>query len=85
MVHERIAKVAKQFLNVKVFDAGYVVSDEAVANAVRKRTPFVVGSPKSPAAQCIAHLAMRLEQGVAAAPDQAGGGFFERMGRWFRR
>jgi len=84
VVHERIAKVAKQFLNVKVFDAGYVLSDEAVPNAVRRRTPFVVGSPRSAASQCIAHLAMRLEQGVAAAPMSTGG-FFERMGRWFRR
>jgi flagellar biosynthesis protein FlhG len=85
VVHERIAKVAKQFLNVKVFDAGYVLHDEAVVNAVRRRTPFVVGAPRSAASQCIAHLAMRLEQGVAAAPMHAGGGFFERMGRWFRR
>jgi len=84
VVHERIAKVAKQFLNVKVFDAGYVLHDEAVVNAVRRRTPFVVGAPRSAAAQCIAHLAMRLEQGVAAAPMQTGG-FFERMGRWFKR
>jgi flagellar biosynthesis protein FlhG len=84
VVHERIAKVAKQFLNVKVFDAGYVLKDEAVPNAVRRRTPFVVGSPRSAASQCIAHLAMRLEQGVAA-PMSTTGGFFERMGRWFRR
>jgi flagellar biosynthesis protein FlhG len=85
VVHERIAKVARQFLNVKVFDAGYVLHDQAVSDAVRRRTPFVVSAPRSAAAQCIAHLAMRLEQGVAAAPSQANGGFFERMGRWFKR
>jgi flagellar biosynthesis protein FlhG len=85
VVHERIAKVARQFLNVKVFEAGYVLHDEAVSDAVRRRTPFVVSAPRSAAAQCIAHLAMRLEQGVAAAPAQPGGGFFERMGRWFRK
>jgi flagellar biosynthesis protein FlhG len=85
VVHERIAKVARQFLNVKVFDAGYVLHDEAVSDAVRRRTPFVVSAPRSAAAQCIAHLAMRLEQGVAAAPMQPGSGFFERMGRWFKR
>ena len=85
VVHERIAKVAKQFLNVKVFDAGYVLSDEQVSLAVRRRTPFVVGAPKCPASQCIAHLAMRLEQGVVAHQSQGGGGFFDRMSRWFRR
>lgn len=85
VVHERIGKVARQFLNVKLFDAGYVLHDDAVGTAVRTRKPFVVGAPRSAASQCIAHLAMRLEQGVAAGPMHAGGGFFERMGRWFKR
>src|SRR4051794_5502527 len=66
VVHTRIAKVAKQFLGVSVLDAGYVLADEAVSSAVRKRVPFTLGSPRSPAAACIAQLAMRLEQGVAA-------------------
>src|SRR5215207_1476414 len=64
VVHERIAKVAKQFLGVSVLDAGYVLADEHVQNAVRSRRPFVLGSPNCPAAKCIEKLAMRLEQGV---------------------
>src|SRR5438105_1195676 len=83
VVHGRIAKVAKQFLSVSVFDAGYVMSDEAVQNAVRRRVPFVLGAPKSPASQCIARLAMRLEQGVNSPSDSSG--FFNRMSRWFKR
>jgi flagellar biosynthesis protein FlhG len=83
VVHERIAKVARQFLGVSVLDAGFVYADEAVPGAVRKRTPFVLTAPKCPAATCVTQLAMRLEQGVAAS--EAGGGFFHRMGRWFRR
>jgi hypothetical protein len=31
----------------------------------------------------VTQLAMRLEQGVAAS--ESAGGFFHRMGRWFRR
>ena len=83
VVHERIAKVAKQFLGVSVLDAGYVLADEHVQNAVRSRTPFVLGAPNCPAAKCIEKLAMRLEQGVTNAGDS--GGFFNRMSRWFRR
>src|SRR5438874_5588206 len=45
VVYGRIAQVAKQFLGVSVLDAGYVMSDEAVPQAVRRRTPFVLGSP----------------------------------------
>jgi flagellar biosynthesis protein FlhG len=86
VVHDRIAKVARQFLGVSVYDAGHVLADEAVQAAVRARQPFVLASPKSPASHCIAQLAMRLEQGVvAAAAARAGDGFFNRMGRWFRR
>jgi flagellar biosynthesis protein FlhG len=83
VVHERIAKVARQFLGVSVLDAGYLYSDEQVPIAVRKRTPFVLTAPKCPAATCVTQLAMRLEQGVAAS--ESAGGFFHRMGRWFRR
>src|SRR5690348_2724885 len=38
IVHERIAKVARQFLSVSVFDAGHIPMDEQVSLAVRKRT-----------------------------------------------
>jgi flagellar biosynthesis protein FlhG len=83
VVHERIAKVARQFLGVSVLDAGFVYADEAVPSAVRKRTPFTLTSPKCPASHCVTQLAMRLEQGVAAM--ESTGGFFHRMSRWFRR
>src|SRR4051812_29325341 len=83
IVFERIAKVAKQFLNVSVLDGGWLPADEQVQLAVRKRQPFVLGAPRCPASQSIAKLAMRLEQGVAGKLDA--GGFFNRMSRWFRR
>ena len=84
VVHERIAKVARQFLGVSVLDAGYLYADEQVPVAVRKRTPFVLASPRCPASQCVTQLAMRLEQGVAES-ELLHGGFFQRMSRWFRR
>jgi len=86
-VHERIAKVARQFLGVSVYDAGYLVADECVPAAVRARTPFVLASPSSRASHCISQLAMRLEQGVVAGAGATSGadGFFNRMSRWFRR
>lgn len=83
VVHERIAKVARQFLGVSVFDAGHIPADEQVALAVRKRTPFVLAAPRGPASLAMATLATRLEQGVAASMYE--GGFFARMSRWFRR
>ncbi len=83
VVQERIAKVARQFLGVGVLNAGYVPADEQVQMAVRRRTPFVLGSPRCPASQSVAQLAMRLQQGVGAKLDN--GGFFNRMSKWFRK
>jgi flagellar biosynthesis protein FlhG len=85
VVYDRISKVARQFLNVPVYDAGYIPSDENVPLAVRRRTPFVISAPRCGASQCIAQLAMRLEQGVGARLDVNGGGFFSRMMGWFKR
>ncbi|HVT88387.1 MAG TPA: MinD/ParA family protein [Tepidisphaeraceae bacterium] len=83
VVYERISKVAKQFLNIPVYDAGYVPSDAAVPQAVRRRTPFVIDSPRSAATHAIAQLAMRLGQGHGARTD--GMGFFSRMIGWLKR
>jgi flagellar biosynthesis protein FlhG len=82
IVHDRIARVARQFLNVRIFDGGFIPSDEQVSIAVRKRSPFVISAPKSPASHAVNQLAIRLQQGVVATND---GGFFNRMSRWFRR
>jgi len=83
IVHERIAKVARQFLAVSVYDAGYIAADEQVSAAVRKRTPFVLANPRCAASHGISQLAIRLEQGVAGTA--LAGGFFNRMSRWFKR
>jgi flagellar biosynthesis protein FlhG len=82
-VYERIASVAKKFLNVALLDAGHVLGDPDVATAVRNRTPFAIGSPGCPASQCVTQLAMRLAEGVCV-PEQSGG-FFSRMSRWMFR
>jgi len=81
VVYERISRVARQFLGVSVYDGGFVYADESVPQAVRRRQPFVIGSPRSPASVCVAQLAVRLEQGVATRIN--GSSFFDRMSRWF--
>jgi len=84
LVHQRIAKVAKQFLQVPVLDIGWIAADPAVAAAVRQRTPFILASPRCPASLGIAQLAARLQRGVGPAVD-VNPGFFNRMSRWFRQ
>jgi len=83
LVYERISQVARQFLQIHVLDAGFVPSDPEVQAAVRRRTPFLLANPRCPASQGIAQLAMRLQRGVT--PINGGGGFFNRMSRWFKK
>ncbi len=81
-VYDRIARVAKQFLGTVLMDAGAIPADEQVPISVRRRVPFSLASPKSPASRGVAQLAMRLQSGVGAAQ---GAGFFNRMARWLRK
>jgi flagellar biosynthesis protein FlhG len=83
IVYDRIAGVARQFLGVSVYDAGYLVADESICSAARLRTPFLLAFPRSAASLCIAELAVRLQHGVVSSLEPAG--FFQRMSRWFRR
>jgi flagellar biosynthesis protein FlhG len=82
LVHERVAKVAKNFLGVNVLDAGHMVADDHVRRAVLRRVPFLLSSPKCAASFCVTQLAMRFEQGIVPSAD---GGFFNRMGKWFKQ
>lgn len=84
VVYERIARVARQFLKVTVYNAGYVADDPSVPLAVRRRRPFVLDNPRCPASQCIRQLSLRLQQGAVVRTD-GDGGFFTRMIGWFRR
>jgi flagellar biosynthesis protein FlhG len=83
-VYDRISKVARQFLGQTVFDAGYVFHDDVVSAAVRSRTPFCLGAPRSNAARCVAQLAGRIDKSVSlAVPSKLS--FFDRLQRWFRK
>lgn len=81
LVHDRIARVAKNFLGVNVLDAGHMVADDQVRRAVIQRVPFLLSAPRCAASFCITQLAMRFEQGIALSQD---GGFFSRMTRWLK-
>ena len=81
MTYQRISTVARQFLGAKVLDAGYVLTDPKVREAVRRREPFVLASPKSPASKCLAALAVKLSAGGTLVERKEG--FFQKVANWF--
>ena len=78
---QRISTVARQFLGARLLDAGYVLTDEKVAEAVRRRQPFVLTHPRCPASRCLAALATKLCAGGALVERKES--FFRRVANWF--
>ena len=80
-VYGRIAAVTRHFLGLRVGDAGYVLQDDHVGEAVRRRRPFVLEYPRCPATYCVAALAGRLASDAADRPAKEG--LFRRLLRLF--
>lgn len=78
-VYERMAAVCRRFLGLALSDAGHVLLDPAVSQAVRRRAPFVIDAPDCPAALCVAQLAHKLD---SRAAEPRGHGFFRRVASW---
>jgi flagellar biosynthesis protein FlhG len=83
-VFQSLEQILVRFLGYQPGNAGFVVTDPHVAQAVVQQVPFTVLAPSCPAAHGIEALADRLlgrPTPAAAGP----GGFWTRLGRWGRR
>ena len=81
VTQQRIAGVARRFLEMTVSDAGYVLMDAKVRQAVCMREPFVLAFPKCPASRSLAAVAGRLHAGGSFVAGEEG--FFRRVANWF--
>jgi flagellar biosynthesis protein FlhG len=79
--YQRLAEVARRFLDIRIFDAGYISEDPKVRQAVRRREAFVLAYPKCPASRALAALVNKLSPGGALVRQKEG--FFRRMVRLF--
>jgi flagellar biosynthesis protein FlhG len=79
--YQRVARVARRFLNYSVADGGYMLHDTKVELAVRRRKPFILSHPDAIASACIAALAGRLARNMT--PAQEGGGLLRRVANLF--
>jgi len=79
--YQKIANVARRFLNSQVYDAGVLAKDKRLTYAVRLRKPVVLAYPKSQIASSLAALAVKLSNGLAARRDDEG--FFKKVVDWF--
>jgi flagellar biosynthesis protein FlhG len=90
-VLERLSLVSNQFLGVRLRSLGWIPRDERVVNSVRRREPFVVAYPGSPATRSLEEIADTLSlsasrtrspaQGLAAAVERLRMAFSRGRGR----
>jgi flagellar biosynthesis protein FlhG len=81
-VHNRIAGVCAKFLRHELRLLGWVPTDSAVAESVRRRVPVLVGAPDCAAGRSIGPIAQTLlaRSGRSGAfPDTRGGGWIARL------
>jgi flagellar biosynthesis protein FlhG len=78
---QRVSEVARQFLGITLLDAGHVLVDPKIREAVRRRQPFVLSYPRCPASRCVAALANKLAAGSWLVRKRQG--FFRRVANWF--
>jgi len=79
MVYDRVSGVCRRFLGTTPRYAGHVLSDARVPHAVRRRQPFVLEHPSSPASVCLHRLAHRIDRHAATPRDH---GLLSRMAAW---
>jgi flagellar biosynthesis protein FlhG len=90
-VFRRLDRVARHFLSLPLELAGIVPHDEAVRDSVRKRIPFLVHAPDSPASRAVRAIADRLlgepshGDPVAGESMASRGGFLGRLAGWLGR
>lgn len=78
-VYDRVAGVCRRFLDITPRYAGHVLSDARVPYAVRRRQPFVLEHPTSPASVCLHRLAHRIDRHASTPRDH---GLLRRMAAW---
>ena len=79
--YQQIAKVAKRFLNIYVYDAGILLRDERLISAVRQRKPVVLAYPRAGITLSLTALAAKLNNISTAEPNNDK--FFKKVIGWF--
>ena len=80
-VYRQIADVANRFLNVAVYEAGVLCTDENLIQAVRRREPVVLAFPRADISRAFAAISNRLTKGTHIRTRQDG--FFRKVVNWF--
>lgn len=82
-VGEKMTQVGQEYLNVPLDILGFMVEDQTVARAVRKRRPFLLEYPNAKVSRCVEHLSERLIRDDCQLEPRGIQQFFSRVMGWF--
>ena len=80
-VYQRVTSTAKKFLNTTVSDAGYILRDEHLCQAVSQCEPVVLAFPRSQVSYCFLALAGKMSRGTEKNTQE--NRFFRKVVNWF--
>ncbi len=80
---QKLISVVHQFLNIKIEVAGFIPSDTAVQDAVRKHQAYLLAFPRSPASLSTIKIASSLGE-RSGKPPRGIQNFFEQLLAFFR-
>jgi len=78
--YQRIADVARKFLERDLYFAAVLPRDERLCTAVRSRRPVVLAYPNAQISSSLAKLAERLSD--VRRDAEVSGGFFRKVVKW---
>lgn len=83
---DKLAMVAKRFLNMNIQSLGYVTDDSHVSKAVKQQRPFLLTYPDSQASKSIRKLVGHYLQNSSTTPEQTSGlkGFIAKLKHFIR-
>lgn len=76
-VMERLYTVSKRFLDIELYHIGSIPMDPNVPRAVKEQQPFVIGRPRTSAAQNVMEIARNIHE--RSVQRRRPGSFFERL------
>lgn len=83
-VANKIAEVARQFLNFHIIILGTLPTDPCVPKAVMQRRPWAELYPRASASSAIRRVAAKIVNGHAAGSAPPGNGLIQRISTYFR-
>jgi len=80
-IYRHIASVASRFLDINVYNAGILLKDKHLIDAIRKRKPVVKEFPKAKITASLASIAAKLSVSPPLQNDNKA--FFKKVVDWF--